>query len=145
MGLWNISWLSMIKLGISIIACTVGKYVCSIVGNNIWSLLWLSIIWLLIHNLNMNTQMHHTNMDIHNSMMDTHNKMIYWHLAIHVITIIIIIIIIIIKSSQVKSSQVKSSQVKNISLQYKKNVHWWINKTEAHSGSFVLHINNVFV
>ena len=33
--------------------CTMGNrtYVCSIVDNNMWSPLWLSIIWLLIHNL----------------------------------------------------------------------------------------------
>ena len=79
--------------------CTGGnrKYVCSIVDNNMWSPLWLSIIWLLIHNLNMNTHMHYSNMDIHYSIMDIHNKKICWHLATHhVITIIISIIIIII-------------------------------------------------
>ena len=37
------------------------------------------------------------------------------------------------------------SQVKNISLQYKKNAQRLINKTEAHSTLFVLHIKNVFV
>ena len=33
--------------------CTMGNrtYVCSIVDKNMWSPLWLSIIWLLIHNL----------------------------------------------------------------------------------------------
>ena len=82
--IWNISWIAINAVWVN--------YVCSIVDNNIWSPLWLSIIWLLIHNLNMNTHMHYSNMGIHNSIMDIHNKMIYSHLAIHVIIIIIIII-----------------------------------------------------